>query len=255
MVKETPQNLENLKYFNRQLLKYMEEQNVKQVDLVEALGIPKTTINGYVKGKSIANPGNIQKLADYFHINKSDIDLRFFEDYREDNIKPFTKNINNTDIVPLYTKLTEPRQTKVYNFAKRQLEEQNRSNLVNMNDYIEEKMSGYLSAGTGEYLSDDINEDIRIPKSIVPDAEYDLILQVNGDSMEPMFEDHEYIFVKKTTEIRSGQIGVFIIDNESYLKKAYIEDNHLRLVSLNTEYDDLIFDDVNEITVVGTVVM
>ncbi|MGY0837286.1 S24 family peptidase [Aerococcus urinaeequi] len=55
--------------------------------------------------------------------------------------------------------------------------------------------------------------------------------------------------------MRSGQIGVFIIDNESYLKKAYIEDNHLRLVSLNTKYVDLIFDDVNEITVVGTVVM
>ena len=73
--------------------------------------------------------------------------------------------------------------------------------------------------------------------------------------MEPMFEDHEYIFVKKTTEIRSGQIGVFIIDGESYLKKAYIEDNHLRLVSLNTKYEDLMFDDVNDIKVVGTVVM
>lgn len=181
--------------------------------------------------------------------------VRIIADYFEVTVDDLVDGVYDKNIIIIYNKLNPKRKTKVYNFAKRQLEEQNRSNLVNMNDYIEEKMSGYLSAGTGEYLSDDINEDIRIPKSIVPDAEYDLVLQVNGDSMEPMFEDHEYIFVKKTTEIRSGQIGVFIIDNESYLKKAYIEDNHLRLVSLNTKYDDLIFDDVNEITVVGTVVM
>ncbi len=181
--------------------------------------------------------------------------VRIIADYFEVTVDDLVDGAYDKNIIIIYNKLNPKRKTKVYNFAERQLEEQNRSNVVNMNDYIEEKMNGYLSAGTGEYLSESINEEIRIPKSIVPDASYDLILQVNGDSMEPMFEDHEYIFVKKTDEIRSGQIGVFVIDNESYLKKAYIEDNRLRLVSLNTKYDDLIFDDVNEITVVGTVVM
>lgn len=181
--------------------------------------------------------------------------VRIIADYFEVTVDDLVDGVYDKNIIIIYNKLNHKRKTKVYNFAERQLEEQNRSNVVNMNDYIEEKMSGYLSAGTGEYLSESVNEEIRIPKSIVPDASYDLILQVNGDSMEPMFEDHEYIFVKKTAEIRSGQIGVFIIDNESYLKKAYIEDNRLRLVSLNTKYDDLIFDDVNEVTVVGTVVM
>lgn len=181
--------------------------------------------------------------------------VRIIADYFEVTVDDLVDGVYDKNIIIIYNKLNPKRKIKVYNFAERQLEEQNRSNVVNMNDYIEEKMSGYLSAGTGEYLSESVDEEIRIPKSIVPDAEYDLILQVNGDSMEPMFEDHEYIFVKKTTEIRSGQIGVFIIDGESYLKKAYIEDNHLRLVSLNTKYEDLMFDDVNDIKVVGTVVM
>lgn len=73
--------------------------------------------------------------------------------------------------------------------------------------------------------------------------------------MEPLFQNHEYIFVRNTTEIRNGQIGVFIVDNEAYLKKAYIEKDHLRLVSLNKAYDDLVFDDKNEIKAVGVVVM
>lgn len=181
--------------------------------------------------------------------------VRIIADYFEVTVDDLVDGVYDKNIITIYNKLNPKRKTKVYNFAERQLEDQNRSNVVNMNDYIEEKMSGYLSAGTGEYLTEDVSEDIRIPKSIVPDAEYDLVLQVNGDSMEPMFQDHEYIFVKKTSEIRSGQIGVFIIDNESYLKKLYIEDNHLRLVSLNTKYGDLIFDSINDITVVGTVVM
>lgn len=181
--------------------------------------------------------------------------VRIIADYFEVTVDDLVDGAYDKNIIIIYNKLNPKRKTKVYNFAERQLEEQNRSNVVNLNDYIEVTMSGYLSAGTGEYLSEDVQEQVRIPKSIVPSDDYDLVLQVNGDSMQPMFEDHEYIFVKKTTEIRSGQIGVFIIDGESYLKKAYIEDNHLRLVSLNSKYEDLIFDDINDITVVGTAVM
>lgn len=73
--------------------------------------------------------------------------------------------------------------------------------------------------------------------------------------MEPLFEDDEYIFVKKTDDLRSGQIGVFFVDGEAYVKKAYLEEDQLRLVSLNTKYDDLIFKDFNEVKMIGTVIM
>ena len=122
--------------------------------------------------------------------------VRIIADYFEVTVDDLVDGVYDKNIITIYNKLNPKRKTKVYNFAERQLEDQNRSNVVNMNDHIEEKMSGYLSAGTGEYLTEDVSEDIRIPKSIVPDAEYDLVLQVNGDSMEPMFQDHEYIFVK-----------------------------------------------------------
>src|SRR5699024_12512890 len=113
----------------------------------------------------------------------------------------------------------------------------------------------YLSAGTGEFLAEDIKEPIMIHKSLLPEQHYDMVLQVNGDSMEPMFRNKEYVFVRKTEDLRSGQIGVFIIDGESYLKKVYINDDHIKLVSLNQKYDDLIFDSVNDIHLIGTVVM
>lgn len=235
---------DNISIYIGNKIKYFRKNNGwTQEELGKKLNTSKGRISNFERGYRTPNQDMLFEMAEVFNISIDDL------------FPKINENGANREITHIYNKLNHKRKTKVYNFAERQLEDQNRSNIGNYNNYIEEKMSGYLSAGTGEYLTEDVSEDIRIPKSIVPDAEYDLVLQVNGDSMEPMFQDHEYIFVKKTSEIRSGQIGVFIIDNESYLKKLYIEDNHLRLVSLNTKYDDLIFDSINDITVVGTVVM
>ncbi|WMZ43039.1 S24 family peptidase [Staphylococcus pseudintermedius] len=37
----------------------------------------------------------------------------------------------------------------------------------------------------------------------------------------------------------SGQIGIFVIDGEAYLKKVFINEEGIRLVSLNSKYPDL----------------
>lgn len=240
-------------YSGNIIRKLRKEYGYTQKELGEKIGVSNSAIANYEKGFRAPLQDTLFKLAEIFNVS-----VNYFFPYESNAEKQLIDKITE-----ISSKLTEPRQTKVYNFAERQLEEQN--NILSFEEHINKKrqqedtiedyLDGAVSAGSGEFLADDRHELIQIPTKIIPDTEYDLILQVNGDSMEPMFEDHEYIFVKKTSEIRSGQIGVFIIDGESYLKKAYIEDKRLRLVSLNTKYEDLIFDDVNEITVVGTVVM
>jgi transcriptional regulator with XRE-family HTH domain len=57
------------------LKKYM--QNITQYQLSEMTGIPVSTLSGYFSMRSTPNAGNIQKIADALHINKSDIDPRF----------------------------------------------------------------------------------------------------------------------------------------------------------------------------------
>lgn len=157
------------------------------------------------------------------------------------------------DIIRIYNQLEPPRQKYVYSVAEKQLEEQN--NVIDISDYLEEELYGYASAGTGQQVYDNPVETIRLHKSDIPAQHYDLILQVVGDSMEPAFKDSEYIFIRKTDNLRNGQFGVFIIDGESYLKKVYVEDDHLRLVSLNDKYEDLIFTEDDGITLVGQVVL
>lgn len=55
----------------------MKEKGVRQIDLHNNTDIPKSTITGYVKGSSLPTPGNLQKIADFLNVKKSDLDLRF----------------------------------------------------------------------------------------------------------------------------------------------------------------------------------
>lgn len=234
------------KYTGQKIKSLREERFMTQDDLAEKMGTTRQTISRYESGSRKTNQDVLFQLAEIFNVS----------------INTFFPNVENEfEITTIYNKLEPKRQKKVYSFASEQLKEQNK--VVQLNNYkdkkyIQETLRGYLSAGTGEMLVEDIEETINIPAEIVPEQHYDIVLKVNGDSMQPMFKDKEIVFVKKLddySQLRSGQIGAFIIDGESYLKKAYIEDDKLRLVSLNGKYEDLLFREFNDIKVIGTVVL
>ena len=168
------------------------------------------------------------------------------------------RNKTQNELLSVYNKLETKRQTKVYDFATEQLNEQN--NVVNINDYIEEetnwyevKFYGSISAGTGLYLDDEQVETINFGVDMVPNGT-DFCLKVNGDSMEPMFHDGDYVFIKRETDFRNGTIGAVIVNGEAYLKKIYITDNSIKLVSLNKKYKDIIVTQDDNLKYVGTVV-
>lgn len=160
-------------------------------------------------------------------------------------------------ITEVSVQLHTDRQVKVYDYATEQLKEQNK--VVNFNDYIEEsdwyevKFYGSVSAGTGLYLDDEQVETISFGADMIPNGT-DFCLKVNGDSMEPTFNNGDYVFIKRETDFRNGTIGAVIVNGEAYLKKIYITDNSIRLVSLNKKYKDIIVSEDDTLKYVGTVV-
>ncbi|ESV53797.1 transcriptional regulator [Streptococcus agalactiae LMG 14747] len=77
MAKNSPQDLENREIFSANLNRLMSEKGIRQIDLHNSLDIPKSTITGYVKGRSLPTSGNVQKIADFLNVKKSDLDPRF----------------------------------------------------------------------------------------------------------------------------------------------------------------------------------
>lgn len=73
----TPKDIEYKKLISSRLQSLLSRNNTKQVDIHKTTGIPASTLTGYFKGTTLPSPGNVQKLADFFGVVKSDIDPRF----------------------------------------------------------------------------------------------------------------------------------------------------------------------------------
>lgn len=87
-----------------------------------------------------------------------------------------------------------------------------------------------LSAGTGLFVFDDIPTKITQVVEKYKDA--DFVIGVSGNSMEPTYHDGDKVAVKKQSTIEDGEIGVFMINGDGYIK----EFNHNVLISHNKKY-------------------
>lgn len=158
--------------------------------------------------------------------------------------------VNHNELISVYEKLNPNRQTNVYNYANNQLEEQNK--VVQMPTTNTVEVYGAVSAGTGEYMVDNQPEEVEYSGTV---PEHDFAVTVNGDSMTPLFDDKQIIFVKKAQEARSGQIVIADYDGQAYVKKFVADDNGCRLVSLNKKYNDMPVNEQHEFSIFGIVIL
>ncbi|PWM54007.1 MAG: hypothetical protein DBX92_14390 [Dielma fastidiosa] len=104
------------------------------------------------------------------------------------------------------------------------------------------------SAGTGQYVFDDIPpEMVQIPEEFI---DSDFVIGVNGDSMEPTYHDYDDLIVKKQLKVNDGEIGIFMIDGEAFVKEFRGD----RLHSHNPEYDDIMLNEYMDIRCIGKVI-
>lgn len=105
------------------------------------------------------------------------------------------------------------------------------------------------SAGSGSYLFDDTPvEYINVQKNDTTLAA-DYILEVSGDSMEPKFHDGDCVLIQQSERIYEGQIGIFILNGESYIKKM----GDGELISLNSAYAPIKLHEYDDIRCAGKV--
>ena len=91
------------------------------------------------------------------------------------------------------------------------------------------------SAGTGQILFDSPpTKRIEIPDiQIYKKADY--AIGVNGNSMEPTYKDGDTLLVEMTDRIEIGEIGIFSVNNECFVKKLGYEE----LISLNPKCENI----------------
>ena len=91
------------------------------------------------------------------------------------------------------------------------------------------------SAGTGQILFDmPPTERIEIP-DLPQYRKVDYAIGVNGDSMQPTYYDGDMLLVEMTNEIEIGEIGIFSVDGDCYVKEL----GNGELISLNEQYNNI----------------
>lgn len=209
----------------------------------DTMNFNKGKISKWENDKEEPRLSSVRVLADYF-----DVPLDYF-------------NGNEAKILPIYNKLEEPRQEKVLNYAKEQLEEQENSNIISMfdkpqedEDYITDYVEGLVAAGHGTFQEDNLHMEVRLRANDVPN-EYDTIAKVAGDSMEPLIEDNDLLFIKITSQVDINSIGIFQVNGKNFVKKLKRDyDGSWYLQSLNSGYEEIHLTENDDIRTIGEVV-
>lgn len=91
------------------------------------------------------------------------------------------------------------------------------------------------SAGNGQVVFEDGAVDrIQIP-DIKKYKRVSYAIGVNGKSMEPLYHDGDILLIEPTCQVEIGEIGIFIVDGEAFVKKL----GNGELISLNKGHGNI----------------
>lgn len=203
------------------------------------VGIPVTTIQSMLNS-GIENAGvkKVMKICDYLGI---DTDALADGYIKEKMVSPSDITRNEYIHIKKYRALDCYGKKQVDNVLQNEydrVKEQSMEIAEETTPYMftkTEYLTG-LSAGTGLFVFDDVpTQTTEVPQKY---KDADFVIGVSGDSMEPTYYDGDKVAVKKQPSVNIGEIGVFMINGDGYIKE--LGDNVL--ISHNKKYKDIIID-------------
>lgn len=219
------------------------ELNLSADVVAEKLGVSRSTIFRYEKGDIEKLPTNI--LEDIAEVLKTT--PAFLMGWEDENAP---------SIETIYKQLNSERQTKVYNFAEQQLEEQNRGNVVHFpkKEKLPTIKNSASAANPTELVYGDTvveeEEFERVPNNA------DFAVPIIGNSMEPVIRNGQFVFVKEQPDVEDGEIAIVEIDGDGVTCKEVYKDYESQTIilhSINELYEDRVVSP-EQIRIIGKVV-
>jgi SOS-response transcriptional repressor LexA len=241
--------------------------NLTQSQLGELIGKSKGNISGYENGTYDPSASTIIELAKCFNISTDSLLLggeRF-----DKNTARIEFNVNQENFSDYFDLLKEEHKVKILGRIEAYLEEyeieifevhkvadvtENNSTEIHeaeSNHYISESCKsnevptkhlpilGQTAAGSPiDIIEVGGGDYVAVPESV--NADYALF--VKGNSMSPVINDSDLVFIKSMPEVENGTIGVVDIDGTVTCKKIHRYNGKVELISLNRDYDPIVVD-------------
>lgn len=230
--------------FSTRLREVLKEKGINQTELSKMTGISKSVISEWLSDKYEPKQDKVYIVAEKLSVSPSWL----FGVSNEKEVK--------SDLMSIYNQLTPPRQTKVYNFAEKQLDEQN--NIINV-DFSKEDSKTIITnrrtaAGSALHVDDTDARKEVVSSALIPKGADELV-EVVGKSMEPLIKDGQEVYMRYQPSVENGEIAIVRIENEGVTcKRVYADNGTITLKSENEEYKDMHFD-ASQVVVLGKVLL
>lgn len=207
------------------------ELGLKQLDVASYLGITYQAVSAWERGVKEPSKEKIAQLEKLLGVP---------EGY-------FTE----IDIVRYYNTLSPENKEKATHYVK-VLADSGQKKVVS----IAEKRIAYrvyeeMSAGIGSAIYDDKNYDTVY---FTEELAHDFASWVSGDSMEPKYPNGSVALIRETGFDYNGAVYAVVWNEQTYIKRVYLEEDGLRLVSINKKYKDKLVPYDDNPRIIGKIV-
>ena len=220
--------------FKQRLSDLLVQNNHSQAELARFVGVKNNTVNDWINKGTSPKIENLYRIAEFF-------DISFDNLFTNAETSSNSLSEDEVELLKYYSQLPVNEKNRLIGRAEAIAEMYAEATPEPVPTMIVIKHSVYsVSAGTGDMLDTDEWDTIDVPDS--PEArKADFCLTIHGYSMEPVYYNGDIVLVKEQQSVEKGQIGIFIIEGCGYIKKFGGD----RLISLNEEYDDIMFSEYN----------
>lgn len=213
--------------------------NLKTSQVVEKLSemgynISVESLYHYEQGRSTPQTNIFFALCKIYHIPIEDC---FF--YSSNAEVEFLQNLRDLD---------QESRDNYFSLIKKQAELTKRAGKTNPGMIRLPYYGKIAAAGQSVLFSDIIETEYRTFPDTKESQAATFCIGVSGDSMEPTFYDGDIVYVNKNTVIYPGDIGIFQVGNEVYIKEL---GDH-QLISHNSKYPPIRTED--QIIYIGKVI-
>ena len=192
------------------------ERKMTQKDIADQLGISYQAYSAWERGIKEPSKEKVKLLEQILRVPKG-----YFTEI---------------EIVRLYNILSNKGKTQIVEYARDLVQKEKTQKVISVSENLYEyHVYEKMSAGIGASVYDDKDYDI-----VYFDEElaHDFASWVSGDSMEPKYQNGSVALIRETGFDYDGAVHAVVWNEQTYIKRVYLEEDGLRLVSINKKYKD-----------------
>ena len=219
-------------YQPKKLKARRKELKMTQKDIADQLGISYQAYSAWERGVKEPSKEKVNRLEQLLKVPKG-----YFTEI---------------EIVRLYNTLSNKGKNQVVDYARDLVQKEKTQQVISVSENLYEyHVYEKMSAGIGASVYDDRNYDTVYFNE---ELAHDFASWVSGDSMEPKYQNGSVALIRETGFDYDGAVYAVVCNNQTYIKRVYREENGLRLVSINPNYEDIFIYYDEDPRVVGIIV-